>query len=444
MRSTFQQVFDRIADESLFAPPIVITNSDFRFIVAEQTARMRRRSRHRPRTDAPRFRAGGRGRRESLARAAIPPPIALVLAADHVIARRGRFRRRACRERSGRGRRGRIVTFGINADLSGHQLRLHPAGRQTQWRRGALAVAAFVEKPDAATRRRLRRRTVICGTAAISCSAPTSCWPKLPASNRRSPPPPKRRSRALTHDSDFLRLPAEPFGQAPKKSIDYAVMERTELAPPCVPVDLRLVRRRQLERGLGRPRRMTPTAMRHRDRSVFHNSRNSLVRSDDMILTAVVGLDDVVVVTTPDAVLVTSRDKAEEVKGLVEQLKAQNRQQAIAASAHLPAVGLLSGRRHGLALSGQAHRREAERQAVAAKALPSRRALGRGARHRRGHRRRPTSTSSTKTNSTYIPIGSVHRLANPGKIPLELIEVQVGSYLGEDDIVRMDDVYGRE
>ena len=120
---------------------------------------------------------------------------------------------------------------------------------------------------------------------------------------------------------------------------------------------------------------------------VFHNSRNSLARSDETILTAVVGVENIVVVTTPDAVLVTSRDKAEDVKGLVEQLKAQNRQQAVTAFADLSAVGLLPGRRRRWALSGEAHRGEAERQALAAKAFPSCRTLGGRPRHSRGHRR---------------------------------------------------------
>ena len=114
---------------------------------------------------------------------------------------------------------------------------------------------------------------------------------------------------------------------------------------------------------------------------VFRNSRNSLARSEDNILTAVVGLENIVVVATPDAVLVSSRDKAEEVKALVEQLKAQNRAAGRRASAGLSAVGLLPGCRYRRALPGQAHRREAECHALPAKAFPSRRALGRGARH---------------------------------------------------------------
>jgi mannose-1-phosphate guanylyltransferase/mannose-6-phosphate isomerase len=161
-----------------------------------------------------------------------------------------------------------------------------------------------------------------------------------------------------------------------------------------------------------------------------------------MVLTAVVGLEDVVVVATPDAVLVSSRDKAEQVKGLVEQLKAQNRQQAVQ---HLRIYrpwgyyqGVDTGSRYQVKrivvkpnakLSLQRHFHRAEHWVVVRGTAEV--TIG------------PEVRTVHENESTYIPIGSVHRLANPGKIPLELIEVQVGSYLGEDDIVRLNDEYGR-
>jgi mannose-1-phosphate guanylyltransferase/mannose-6-phosphate isomerase len=175
---------------------------------------------------------------------------------------------------------------------------------------------------------------------------------------------------------------------------------------------------------------------------VFHDSRNSLAHSDGSILTAVVGLDDVIVVATADAVLVTSRDKAEKVKGLVEQLKANNRHQAVE---HLRMYrpwgyyqGIDTGSRYQVkrivvkpnaTLSLQRHFHRSEHWVVVRGTAE----VTIGAEIRTIH----------ENESTYIPIGSVHRLANPGKIPLELIEVQVGSYLGEDDIVRLTDEYGR-
>jgi mannose-1-phosphate guanylyltransferase/mannose-6-phosphate isomerase len=175
---------------------------------------------------------------------------------------------------------------------------------------------------------------------------------------------------------------------------------------------------------------------------VFLDSRNSLAHSDGAILTAVVGVDNLVVVATPDAVLVTSRDKAEQVKDLVELLKEQNREQAVT---HVRVYrpwgyyqGVDAGSRYQVKrivvkpnamLSLQKHFHRSEHWVVVRGVAEV--TIGSEAR------------TIHENESIYIPIGSVHRLANPGTIPLELIEVQVGSYLGEDDIVRLTDQYGR-
>jgi mannose-1-phosphate guanylyltransferase/mannose-6-phosphate isomerase len=175
---------------------------------------------------------------------------------------------------------------------------------------------------------------------------------------------------------------------------------------------------------------------------VFRDSRNSLAHSDPAILTAVVGLEDVIVVTTADAVLVTSRQKAEHVRGLVEQLKASNHQQAVE---HLR-VYRPWGYYQGIDIGS---RYQVKRIVVKPSAMLSLQKHF----HRSEHWVVVRGTAEVtvgdeirivhENESTYIPIGSVHRLVNPGKIPLELIEVQVGSYLGEDDIVRVTDEYGR-
>ena len=175
---------------------------------------------------------------------------------------------------------------------------------------------------------------------------------------------------------------------------------------------------------------------------VFLDSRNSLAHSDETILTAVVGVDNLVVVATPDAVLVTSRDKAEQVKELVERLKAQNREQAVT---HLRVYrpwgyyqGVDIGARYQVKrivvkpnamLSLQKHFRRSEHWVVVRGVAEV--TIGSDIR------------TIAENESIYIPIGSVHRLANPGPMPLELIEVQVGDYLGEDDIERLGDQYGR-
>jgi mannose-1-phosphate guanylyltransferase/mannose-6-phosphate isomerase len=173
------------------------------------------------------------------------------------------------------------------------------------------------------------------------------------------------------------------------------------------------------------------------------DSRNCLVHSEESVLTTVVGLNDVIIVSTADAVLVVSRTKAEQVKALVEELKAHNYPAAvehrriyrpwgyyqdvdIAARYRVKRIVV----KPGSSLSLQKHFHRSEHWVVVKGTAEV--TLGNDVR------------VVHENESIYIPIGSVHRLANPGKIPLELIEVQVGSYLGEDDIVRLNDVYGRE
>jgi len=436
-RSTFQQVLGRIADVELFERPIIITNSDFRFIVAEQLREcdieadivlepMRRDS------------AMAVAVAAALAHERDPKAAVLILAADHVVRNVDAFKS-ACREAAIAAADGLIVTFGINPTFPAtHYGYIRPGAKVNGG--AALAVEAFVEKPDAATAGGYVAESYLWNSGNFAFRADVMLdeiaryEPDIAAAAKLA-------VEGMTRDLDFLRLPAEPFGRAPKKSIDYAVMERTERAA-VVPVDLGWS-------DVGSWSAVWDVMSHDADGNastgsvVFYESRNSLVRSDDAILTAVVGLEDIIVVTTPDAVLVTSRDKAEQVKGLVEQLKAQNRREA---DQHLRIYrpwgyyqGIDLGSRYQVKrivvkpnakLSLQKHFHRAEHWVVVRGTAE----IAVGTDIRTVH----------ENESAYIPIGSVHRLANPGKIPLELIEVQVGSYLGEDDIVRLGDEYGRD
>ena len=436
-RSTFQQVLGRIADVELFDRPIIITNSDFRFIVAEQLREcdieadivlepMRRDS------------AMAVAVAAALARERDPEAVVLILAADHVVRDVAAFKS-ACREAATAAAEGLIVTFGINPTFPAtHYGYIRPGSKVNGG--AALAVEAFVEKPDAKTAGGYVAESYLWNSgnfafrADIMLDEIARYEPDIAAAAKLA-------VEGMARDLDFLRLPAEPFARAPKKSIDYAVMERTDRAA-VVPVDL----------GWSDVGSWSAVwdVMNHDAEGnastgsvVFYDSRNSLVRSDDAILTAVVGLEDIIVVATPDAVLVTSRDKAEQVKGLVEQLKAQNRREA---DQHLRIYrpwgyyqGIDLGSRYQVKrivvkpnakLSLQKHFHRAEHWVVVRGTAE----IAVGTEVRTIH----------ENESAYIPIGSVHRLANPGKIPLELIEVQVGSYLGEDDIVRLGDEYGRD
>ena len=433
--STFQQVIGHLGSAS-FGRPIIITNSDFRFVVAEQLREcdveadivlepMRRDS------------ALAVAVAAALAAERDPTAILLVLAADHVLRDAASFIK-ACSEAAAVAAEGRIVTFGIQATT--------PATNYGYIRPGsklnggtALSVEAFVEKPDAQTAARYVTENYLWNSGNFSFRADVM----LGEIARFEPEIAKAAKSAiggLTRDLDFVRLPLDPFRQAPKISIDFAVMERTDRAA-VIPVDMGWS-------DVGSWSAVWDILDHDVDGNasmgsvVFHDSRNSLARSDDMMLTAVVGLENVIVVATPDAVLVTSRDKAEQVKELIEKLRAQNRQQAVE---HLRIYrpwgyyqGVDAGPRYQVKrivvkpnakLSLQWHFHRAEHWVVVRGTAE----VTIGSEVRMVH----------ENESTYVPIGSVHRLANPGKIPLELIEVQVGSYLGEDDITRLNDEYGR-
>jgi mannose-1-phosphate guanylyltransferase / mannose-6-phosphate isomerase len=436
-RSTFQQVLDRVGNDSLFDRPIVITNSDFRFIVAEQ---MREAAVDGDIVLEPIRRDSAMAVAVAAVLAAKRDPAAtvLVLAADHVVRDQSVFVK-ACREAVEAAAEGRIVTFGISPTFPATKYGYIQPGAALDGGT-AFAVRSFVEKPDAVTAGRYIANRYLWNSgnfvfrADVMLDELTRFEPEIAHAAQAA-------VDGLTRDLDFLRLPADAFAKAPKKSIDYAVMERTEHAA-MVPMDCGWS-------DIGSWSAVWDVLDHDADGNtstgsvVFHDSRNSLAHSDDAILTAVVGLDDIIVVTTPDAVLVTSRDKAEQVKDLVEQLKAQNREQAVR---HLR-VYRPWGYYQGIDLGS---RYQVKRIVVNPNAMLSLQKHF----HRSEHwvvvhgTAEVTIGSEVRTvhenESVYIPIGSVHRLANPGKIPLELIEVQAGSYLGEDDIVRFTDEYGRE
>jgi len=434
--STFQQVLERIADPELFGRPIVITNTDFRFVVAEQ---LRESGVEADIVLEPMRRDSGPAVAVSavLAAARDRDALVLVLAADHVIRKPDEFRA-ACQRAAAAAAEGRIVTFGIEPT--------HPATsygyiRPGEKLNGALArtVEAFVEKPDAATAANYVAQKYLWNSGNFLFHAAT-----MLAEIERFEPAMAEAAKAavdgLTRDLDFLRLAGEPFARAPKKSIDYAVMQRTKLAA-VVPTDLGWSDIGSwssvwdvLDHDAAGNATDGPVVML--------DSRNSLVHSEESVLTTVIGLDDVIVVSTADAVLVSARTKAEQVKELVEQLKAHNHRAAVEHRriyrpwGYYQDVDIAPRYRvkrivvkPGTKLSLQKHFQRSEHWVVVKGTAEI--TLGNDVR------------SVHENESVYIPIGSIHRLANPGKIPLELIEVQVGSYLGEDDIVRLDDVYGR-
>jgi mannose-1-phosphate guanylyltransferase/mannose-6-phosphate isomerase len=434
-RSTYQETLLRVADASLFAPPIVITGADFRFFARRQAEDigvdatvviepMRRDS-------APAMAAAA-----ALARSRDPDAVVLALAADHVILDVEEFRA-TCLAGLKAAQTGRIVTFGITPSAPktsyGYIRRGQPTGSDRVYR-----VEAFVEKPNPETATRYVAEGYLWNSGNFLFRADVL----LAELGRYEPEIVTAVEAAVagaSNDLGFVRLEAQAFGSAPQKSIDYAVMEKTDRAA--------VVAGNFRWSDIGSWDAIFDIAERDQSGNAIHgtvvttDARNCVVHSVDR-LTAVVGADDLVVVSTPDAVLVVPRSRAQEVRELVAKLKGAKRAEATEhRRGHRPwgyYDSVDRGERFqvkrivvrpGGTLSLQKHHHRAEHWVVV-----------RGTAE-------VTIGSDVKAvhenESIYIPIGAVHRLANQGKIPLELIEVQTGSYLGEDDIVRIEDVYKR-
>ena len=420
----------------MFGKPIVITHSDFRFVVAEQ---LREIGIAADIVLEPARRDSGPAVAVAAVLAAQRDPAAtvLILAADHVVRDPEAFRA-ACRTAATAAAAGHIVTFGIRPSAPATNYGYIRPGAKLNGG-AALAVDAFVEKPDAETAARYVADNYLWNSGNFMFRADV-----MSDEIAHFEPAMAEAARAaiteMKQDLDFLRLAAEPFGRAPRKSIDYAVMERTKRAA-VVQADMGwsdvgswdAVWDNLEHDGSGNAISGTAAVL---------DTRNSLIRSDDSILTAVVGLDNAIVIATGDAVLVASRDKAEKVKALVEQLKSQNRREAVEHRRIYRPWGYYQG----IDVGG---RYQVKRIVVKPDARLSLQKHFHRAEHWVVVRGTAEVTVGEKVQtvheneSVYIPIGAMHRLANPGKIPVELIEVQVGSYLGEDDIQRFDDVYGR-
>ncbi|MBS7539987.1 mannose-1-phosphate guanylyltransferase/mannose-6-phosphate isomerase [Ancylobacter lacus] len=432
----YQDTLKRVSDRSIFSAPIVLTHDDFRFFARRQAAEigidptivlepMRRDS-------GPALVAAALVAQ----RIAGEGCLVLALAADHVIADQHLFLE-ACRAAALAAAGGKIVTFGITPTeprTSYGYIRPGAALEDT----AALIVDAFVEKPDAATAQSYLSQGFLWNSgnflfpASLLVEEAASYEPELVEAVSAS-------VEQSIDDLGFIRLDSTAFARAPSKSIDYAVMERTSHAA--------VVEGRFRWSDIGSWDALhelnVPDASGNVTRGpvTLLDSTNSFIRSDGPLVAAV-GLEGISVVATDDAILVMPANRSQDVKSLVAKLKTDRHN---AASEHLKAhrpwgtyQTICRGDRFhvkkivvepGGRLSLQKHYHRAEHWIVVKGTAEV--TLG-------------DKTYEVRENeSTYLPLGCTHRLANPGKIPLELIEVQTGSYLGEDDIVRIEDVYNR-
>ena len=428
-----QATVDRLQGLPCIAPS-VICNEDYRFMVAEQLCQMGSD------TSALILEPVGRNTAPAIALAAIEAtrqgddPTMLVLAADHVIRNAEAFRQCVI-EGNALVEKGKIVTFGIVAT--------HPETGygylKAASKIGASAVEAFVEKPDAATAQRYFDSGDYFWNSGMFMFKASRYLAELGKHRPDILDACQKAMANVGHDLDFTRVDADAFAACPSESIDYAVMEKAHDVW-VVPMDVGWndVGSWSALKDIGN--KDANGNVCHGD-VIMHNTSNSYIRAENKMI-ATVGLDNVIVVETKDAVLVANGDNAQDIKKIVDKLKAEKRvEHEFHREVYRPwgkYDSIDNGERYqvkritvkpGEKLSVQMHHHRAEHWiVVSGTAL-----VNRG----------DEEILLSENQSVYIPLGTVHALENPGKIPLELIEVQSGSYLGEDDIVRFSDRYGR-
>lgn len=438
--SLLQDTAARVSDPGAFARPLVVCNEEHRFIIAEQFREIGVVPSHIMLEPVARNTAPAVAVAAAILAAEDPKALMLVLAADHAIEDEVMFRN-AIGVAAGAASDGFLVTFGIKPSRPetgyGYILR----GGRLGTREGCFAVESFVEKPDRAT---AEKYLAAGGYFWNSGMFLFSAGAFLEECERYEPEIRKAAEGSIAgakRDLDFLRLAKEPFAASPSKSIDYAVMERTERAA-VVPADIGW-------NDVGSWASIWEIGKKDAQGNVLDGevlaleTRNSLISSTDGPLVAALGVENLAVVATSDAVLVLPLDRAQDVKTVIDRLKSDHRDEAAVHPRVYRPWGyyqtLHDGDRFqvkritvspGAALSLQRHHHRAEHWVVV---------------NGIAEVTRDEETFVLHENeSVYLPPLAVHRLANPGKIPLNLIEVQSGSYLGEDDIERFEDTYGRK
>ena len=443
--SLFQQAVGRLqglATAGLAVqPPLIVGNEEHRFLVLDQLREVRIEP------GAVLLEPVGRNTAPALTLAALQAqqggadPVLVVTPADQTVTDTPAFNAallRAVKQADA----GAICILGIKPDRAetgyGYIRTAAPAAGDGELPR----VAQFVEKPDLATAQNYLAEGGYYWNAGMFVLK-ASVW--LDALQRFAPDIATDCRTAFAGcavDAKFVRPPRDAFAAVRAESIDYAVMER---CPGLLDIHMQ-----ELAAGwndLGSWEAVWQVAPKDTEGNasvgdaIVSDSRNTLVHATSRLV-SVVGLDDVIVVETPDAVLVIDRKRSQDVKTIVNQLGATQRgEQNLHRKVHRPwgwYDGIDHGPRHqvkrimvkpGASLSLQMHHHRAEHWIV----------VSGTAEVTNGEK----VILLSENQSTYIPLGQTHRLANPGKVPLEIIEVQSGSYLGEDDIVRFDDTYGR-
>lgn len=430
-RTLLQQTMLRVEGVNGMADPLLVCNEEHRFLVAEQVRELGK---------SPAeiiLEPTGKNTAPAATLAALslqrrdPQAQMLIMPADHVIQDIGAFQG-AIQAGARLAQKGLLVTFGIVPTVpeTGYGYI-----RQAKENR----VAEFVEKPDLATAQRYLQSGDYLWNSGIFLMRVDSWLKEIEQHQPDILGACRGAYDTGRRDADFYRVDRQRFASCPSDSIDYAVMEKTEHAV-VIPLDAGWS-------DIGAWSALWQVCERDAAGNVMqgdvmaHATHDALVIAQHRLV-AVVGLDNVIVVETPDAVLVAHKSQSQNVRDIVDRLKREKRSEyQVHRRVYRPwgsYEGVDAGERFqvkrlivkpGAALSLQLHHHRAEHWVV----------VKGTARVTRGEE----EFMLTENQSTYIPLGTKHRLENPGNIALEIIEVQSGSYLGEDDIVRFEDIYNR-
>ena len=414
--------------------PIAVCNEDHRFMMAEQLWEIGKKP------AAIILEPVGKNTAPAVAIAALSAEseedVLLILPADHVITDINAFQA-AITQAEILAKQGYLVTFGV--------VPTHPETgygyimKDSETVGSAYKIAAFVEKPDLPTAKNYLKSGDYLWNSGMFAFTAKNFLTELEKFNPEILSVCKKALSAAKTDLDFIRLDKAIFSTCPSDSIDYAVMEKTDKGA-VIPLNAGWS-------DVGSWSALWEVTEKDVSGNAISgdvlavDTKNSYIFSENKLVT-VIGVENLVVVETKDAVMIAPKNRVQEVKEVVDQLKKQGRSEAqVHRKAYRPwghYDSVDSGERHqtkrivvkpGAKLSLQKHHHRAEHWVVVKGT-----ALG---------TRGDEQILLTENESTYIPLGTVHRLENPGVIPLEIVEIQSGSYLGEDDIVRFGDNYGR-
>ncbi|WP_278362864.1 mannose-1-phosphate guanylyltransferase/mannose-6-phosphate isomerase [Acinetobacter schindleri] len=441
-KTLFQLTLDRISNLNQFLVnfqnPIIVTNENHRFIVAEQL-----RQKKIPaqillepiaRNTAPAIAVAA-----ELALSRREDPVLLILAADHVIQQQDAFNQ-SIQVGLAAAEAGQLVTFGIvpTAPETGYgYIKAQQKIEQSELK--SYPVTEFVEKPNRVTAEQYVADGSYLWNSGMFMFKASTYLLELEKFNPTIAKNAKNAIQNSKNDLDFIRLDKTSFEQCPEDSIDYAVMEKTEHAV-VVPLNANW-------NDVGAWNSVWEVSQKDENGNslrgdvIAQDTHNSLIHAETRLVSTL-GLENIVVIETADAVLVADQSKVQDIKKIVEHLKSNQRSEIESHRKVFRPWGSYDSIEHGSRyqvkcivvnpgqkLSLQMHHHRAEHWII----------VNGTAKVRKGDE----TIILTENQSIYIPLGETHALENPGKVPLELIEVQSGSYLGEDDIVRFEDVYGR-